>query len=307
MVSMAYASGLLNRETFQESPWPGRAPFALVLTHDVDRVRKTYQYVSHLRTPRGWRQLGSLFAGGRPYWNFDRILRLEQSFGVKSSFYFLQESRHFRYSSPREWAVSLGKYRFDDEQVASVIQTLDQRGWEVGLHGSFESFRNEELLRKEKRDLEDVLGREVEGIRQHYLNLIIPKTWQHQANVGFRYDSSLGFRDRVGYGGLPKFPLSPFRDTFLVLPLTVMDGALFQSERTEEKACDVLRGVLKDAIASHALVVVLWHQRFLNPREFPVEYNTYRFLLEFATQHRAWIATAAEATKWWRNQGLDIG
>lgn len=276
----------------------------MAITHDVDRIRKTYQHLTHLRNRSGWWHLKSLFSGDNPYWNFDRIMELEASFGARSTFYFLQEGHRLASLSRRELAVSLGKYRFGDEPVASIIETLDRGGWEVGLHGSYDSYRSAALLSSEKAELEDVLGHEVEGVRQHFLNLEIPRTWEIQRHAGFRYDSSLGHRDRVGFDGLPRYPVSPFHDGFLVLPLAIMDGALFASHPSETRARERIAKIMAEASNEHALLVVLWHQRFLNPSEFPLQYNVYRFLLSQATRMNAWLATARRAATWWREEGL---
>jgi len=286
------------------SPWPSGAPFAVALTHDVDRIRKTYQYVTHLRRVSGWNRLPSILRGREPYSNFVQIMELERAYGTKSTFYFLEETRPLALLRPREWTLSLGKYRFAEKPVRAAIDMLDSSGWEIGLHGSFESFRNESLLRREKQALEDVVGHEVEGVRQHYLNLDVPKTWEIQRRVGFEYDSSLGWRDRIGLEGIPNRPFSPFRDAFLVLPLAVMDGALFESERTEERARSRLLSVFARAAEEFALVVVLWHQRFVNAAEFPREYRTYEFVLRHARAAGAWMATAGEVASWWRRRGL---
>ncbi|HLB68576.1 MAG TPA: polysaccharide deacetylase family protein [Thermoplasmata archaeon] len=288
----------------QESPWPRRAPFALAPTHDVDRVRKTYQYITHLRTRDGWRGFSTLFTGENPYWNFERIIGLERSLGIRSTFYFLEESRRLATSPPREWMLAMGKYQFSESPVTEVIRRLDRLGWEVGLHGSYDSYRNHDLLMREKRALEDVVGHPVVGIRQHYLNLEIPRTWELHRNAGFRYDSSLGHRDRVGLETLPKFPVAPLGDDFLVLPLAIMDGALFSVCRAEAQARTRIVEIYDAAAREHALVVMLWHQRFVNPEEFPREYGVYAFALAEAARRGAWIAPARDVAEWWRTRGL---
>jgi len=300
------ASGfeLQSEPVRKDSPWPRRAPFALAPTHDVDRVRKTYQYVTHLRTRGGWSRFSTLFRGENPYWNFERIMDLERSLDIRSTFYFLEESRRLATSRPREWALAVGKYQFRETPIADAIHRLDRLGWEVGLHGSYDSYRNPELLAREKRALEDVVGHPVVGIRQHYLNLEIPGTWELHRKAGFRYDASLGHRDRVGLETLPKFPIAPLGDDFLVLPLAIMDGALFSTCRTEAQARTRITEVYDAATRDHALVVVLWHQRFVNPEEFPREHGVYAFGLAEAVRRGAWIAPAQDVAEWWRTQGL---
>jgi len=286
------------------SPWPGEASFALVLTHDVDRIRKTFQYLTHLRSGEVWKNLKGLFSQDNPYWNFDRIMRLEEAFCVRSTFFFLQETKKLAWRRPREWVLSLGKYSFHDDEVASVIQRLDQGGWEVGLHGSYDSYLNSDLLREEKRDLEDVLGHEVEGVRQHYLNLEVPATWKIQKDLGFWYDATLGHRDCFGFEGLPRYPVVPFSDGFHAISLILMDGPFFSTLRRESEVRGALESLMAEASRCHGLMVVLWHQRTINPSEFPLQTRAYEFLLKRARELGAWIARARDAVNWWHEQKL---
>lgn len=266
----------------------------------MDRVRKTYQYFTHLRYRGGMRK--AWFREGNPYWNFYRIMDLERELGVRSTFFFLQETKPLAIRKPSEWVHSLGSYRFDNPQVSAVMTDLDRSGWEVGLHGSFESYRNPELMRSEKLSLEKVLGHPIEGIRQHYLNLEIPRTWQLHADSGLTYDASLGSRTTYGYASLPAFPFAPFQSPFVVLPLTVMDGVLLRAVKNREARMRAIKALVDEAEARHALLTVLWHQRFLNPREFPEEFHLYELLVQHALLSRPWVAKASEVATWWRGR-----
>jgi hypothetical protein len=52
-------------------------PFALCLTHDVDRVRKTYQTLYYALRDRDPSHLRDLVPGAEPYWQFDEVRALE--------------------------------------------------------------------------------------------------------------------------------------------------------------------------------------------------------------------------------------
>ena len=145
------------------------------LTHDVDRVCKTYQYITHDLLHLKFTKLGSIFSKENPYWAFKKIMSIENEYQVKSTFFFLEESLPFKFFSPKNWKLSLGKYKFSTPPVYNIIKELDANGWEIGLHGSYNSFRDYSLLSREKNNLEKVLAKPVVGIRQHYLNLDIPR------------------------------------------------------------------------------------------------------------------------------------
>ena len=84
-----------------KSFWPDGHSCAVCLTHDVDEVKKTYQWITYPLKQIKHGKPGNVFSqfrsfirklkGYEPYWTFDEIIRVENSRGLKSSFYFLKE------------------------------------------------------------------------------------------------------------------------------------------------------------------------------------------------------------------------
>jgi len=282
--------------------WPDHKNFGVCLTHDVDRIRKTYQYVT--KSINGNRQgLRRLFDFKNPYWGFPRIMQIEDKFDVRSTFFFLQESKKINFLKPKEWPLSVGKYRFNNRKVSEIIKTLHKNGWEIGLHGSYESSCSEELLREEKEALEHVIGVEVTGIRQHYLNLKIPQTWRIQQEAGFLYDASFGFRDRIGFRDEKYLPFSPLENMFLEIPLTLMDGVLFSNSEDEDVIWTKCRDLLETAERQKGLLTILWHQRVFNEEEFPGWSNIYTRIIKECIERNAYFGTCKEIRDLWvRNE-----
>ncbi len=280
------------------TPWPGGAPLGVWLTHDVDRVRKTYQYATDLLSRHRVPDLRPLVRGEDPYFNFGRILDFERSQGVRSTFFFLQETLPVGVR-PRTWPRSLGKYRFSDPRVSAAIKDVRHQGWEVGLHGSFRSYRNGGLLSREKHDLELALEEPVHAIRQHYLNLDVPATWELQRATGFKLDASFGNISEVGFPEHRYFPFVNPEAGILVVPLVVSDAAVIRSGWSGAVAKNRIETVLSEALERHALVTVLWHQRHLNPKEFPVLWDLYAWLVAEARTMGGHFTNAAELEKLW--------
>ena len=239
------------------------------LTHDVDRVYKSYQYISHDLVKLKFKKFVKLFSKKDPYWVFDEIMFLEEKNTVKSTFFFLEETIAFNIFSPENWKLSLGKYKFLDPKIRKIIQKLDNEGWEIGLHGSYESYQNSDLLKKEKKALEKALGKPVQGIRQHYLNLNIPNTWIIQKEAGFDYDASLGKKNQVGFPDNLYYPFINKESDMLTIPLALMDGYLFSEKISFENAWRKCLEIINEAEMNNAVMVVLWHQRVFNENEFP--------------------------------------
>ena len=278
------------------SPLPEDAPFALCLTHDVDRPYKGLRSLYYAARDRSAYQLKSALSRSNPYWQFAEIMELERELGVRSAFYFLNEQHLLRdrpardWLSPTNWVQHLGRYDVTAPELVDTIETLSGGGWEVGLHGSFHSADDRERLRYEKAVLEDLLGDSIAGGRQHYLRLSIPETWRHHRAIGLRYDTSLGSGTECGfqYGYRP---LRPFGDGFLVFPLTIMEQALPDPGGDFEAARTVCEEILLEAAANEAVMTVLWHPRCFNEREFPGYRRCYRWLIERAQELGAWVGT----------------
>ena len=185
-------------------------------------------------------------------------------------------------------------------RVAEVIRRLAEGGWEIALHGSHDSYLRPDLLAREKRELEGVLGDEVLGVRQHYLNLEIPRTWEIQAGLGFLYDSTLALKRGVGF---PRGRYRPFLPLpgrrFIEVPVTVMDINLFREARGDPgTALKIINKIYDEAEERGALVTLIWHQRVFNEEEFPGWSEVYRRAVLEARRRGAWIARAVDVARW---------
>lgn len=265
------------------------------LTHDVDRVYKTHQYLT--RDLRGGHlsRLRTLFTGASPFWRFEPLMEVEDRHAARSTYFFLEESIPFEPLRPARWKLSLGRYSYADRRVAEIVRRLDAGGWDIGVHGSYNSFRDGELLRREKASLEAVLGRPTTGIRQHYLNLDVPGTWILQRDAGFRYDASLGRRSGIGF---PQGRYRPFVDPasgMLVIPLAMMESYLFrEAGGSLERAWSLTLQLMDEAEREDAVFTVLWHPHVYNDAEFPGFATLYDRLLGEARARGARFLTCQE-------------
>ncbi len=271
------------------------AGLTVCLTHDVDRIRKTYQYLTKDIRSFRWGNFRTLLNGAKPYWCFDRIMELEASYGVRSTFFFLHETIPFDLLKPANWKLTLGRYSFLETEVKRIIRELDQGGWEIGLHGSYNSYRNLDLLQVEKELLEEVLGREIAGIRQHYLNLDIPETWQLQSKAGFQYDASFGLKNDIGFRQGQYRPFQDESSGITVIPLVLMEAYLFAKARDDlERAWELAEALMDEAEQQQGVFTILWHQRMFNEQEFPGYLEIYRRIIEEAKKRQARFFTCRE-------------
>ena len=297
-----------------KSFWPNGKNFAVCLTHDVDEIRKTYQYIT--RSIRFLKRLDfaalknefislvSKLKGKDPYWTFDEIIDLEKHLGVRSSFYFLKERGKVKISDKKTWRHLGRRYSFKEPKLVEIIKKLRLGGWEVGLHGSFYSYNDFNLLKKEKEELEEVLGDKVIGIRQHNLNLSIPETWRIHEALGFEYDTTLGSNHYVGFRWGTCFPFYPYDVgsgrflKVLQIPLHIEDIVVFRYPNPWEVCVRMVEMVQRYG----GELTLLWHHSVFNEIDYPSWMKLYKDLVEYCKKKGAWITNASNIAKWWKRR-----
>lgn len=282
--------------------WPENRKFALCLTHDIDRVQKSWWHCAYyfLKTGNPY-HLTSLFTKGRekPYWNFERIIDIERKYNVFSTFFFLNETKKGNLLRPATYKLAFGNYKIEDPSIIEMVKILDSGGWEIGVHGSYDSYLNKKLLLKEKTTLEKILGKSILGIRQHHLNLEIPRTWELQHAAGFKYDASFGYRDNVGFRDGKEVPFRPFDSLqFLAIPLTIMESPLFENSNNIEDAWHKCEELINDAEDRGGLLTILWHNNRFNEKEYPGQAGVYEKIIQECKTRSAWIARCSDVFEW---------
>ncbi len=272
------ASQMLVESGFQ-CEYPESQPFAVCLTHDIDTVyypllSKGFEIVKALKNgdlSRAGQIIPQLRSKKRPGWNFKEIADLEEAYGTRSSFYFLTLEKGDE------------GYAYAIEDLEQEMCTLQDRGWEVGLHGGFEAYRDLGSLKREKQNLEKVLNRKVTGYRNHYLKFRVPDTWELLEKAGFQYDTTLGYSDCIGFRNGMCHPFRPFNlktnreMEILEIPLMLMDRTLIQyMQLTMEQAWDQTERLLETVEQYHGTINILWHNTFMEGDEL----RFYRKILE---------------------------
>lgn len=299
------ADPVLSRLAFGDGAgvrYPGGEKFAVCLSHDIDDL---YPPVTHkiLSTPHlakglqmtDLRNLWQPVRGGvnrSPYRNFKKIMDLEESFGARSSFYFLATDRDIR------------RFRYDLAELAPDIGTIADRGWEVGLHGGYYAFDDPGEILEEKRKLDRILGKKSVGYRNHYLQFKVPETWEYLEAAGFRYDSTIGYSNAVGFPNGACHPFRPYDlrrgklfDIFEI-PLAIMDGGLLEQAGSPAAAFELARSVLDRVEQCGGVAMVLWHNTSFGPGFREARERLYRKILAYCRERGAWMTSGEEIWKW---------
>ena len=265
------------------------------LTHDIDRTYKSHQYITKfvrsifkLSYSGVVGQIKSLFVK-HPYWGFNELIEIERDYNVRSTIFFLNESIKFNPLKPITFQLSSGRYNINSSRIEGVIRYLDANGWEIAVHGSYNSYRDKSLMIKEKSVLEEIVGHEIIGIRQHYAKLS-EKTWQYQQEAGFKYDSSFGYTDKIGFKDDKITPFAPFNNDFYVIPLVVMDMCFVNRQNNWEE----LDFIMEQCENSNGVLVIDFHQHTFHEYDFPGYRDAYIRIIEKCRDRKAEFSTLSE-------------
>jgi peptidoglycan/xylan/chitin deacetylase (PgdA/CDA1 family) len=296
-------------ELIEELAGPGEKQFTppkarIVLTHDVDLMRKYRGMMGVRRTISAMirgdareatseiRTASLVLAGLRrdPYDSFDAMFSLEERIGAPSTFFLMGGG-----DAPLD-----GDYTLDDQPMRELLARIEAAGDEIGLHGSYESWRSPEQLLSEMQALERAVGHSVIGARQHYLRFALPETWYAQGQCGLRYDTTLSFPDRTGFrcgwsGCMRPFDIEKRIELPIVeLPLVAMDVSLAVYEKIPaEHAIERLARLLDASQTRDGAFVLLWHNTLHDRRAYPGYWDTMEYFL-FASAGTAEFCTAAQ-------------
>lgn len=115
-------------------------------------------------------------------------LELQKKYDLKTIYFIL-----FADYGHNDKNISVNSRRF---QV--LIKSLADY-CKVGLHSSFSSIRDPDLLQIELNRLSKVLNREISKIRQHFLVLNMPVTYRNMVNLDISDDYSMGYVNHPGF------------------------------------------------------------------------------------------------------------
>ena len=288
-----------------KAEYPENKKFAVCLTHDVDEI---YPPLSHtllsslhymknldfkkLKDQVFWKYKGKEFS---PYLNFKEIMNLEEKYGAKSSFYFIATDSDIR------------RFRYSIEDLENELGSIVDKGWEVGLHGGYYAYNSLEEMKKEKKRLEKVLGEKVIGYRNHYLRFKTPDTWELLAKAGFKYDTTFGYHDMVGFRNGMCHPFKPFNlnsdkeSDILEIPLIIMDAALFGSVNSFEEAWEITKRLIDTVEKYEGVITLLWHSNDFNCAYKDSWVKLYGKILKYCHDKNAWMTSGEKIWGWWEN------
>lgn len=311
-------------------PVPYGCDFIACLTHDIDFVGIRNHFFDHtmfgflyrailqsfinvmngkISWKRLWKNLKTVFllpavyiGIAKDFWlPFDRYLGLEKE--LKSTFFLLPfKGISGTDADGRAWNKRASNY--DIKNLRRHIVKLLSNGCEIGLHG-INAWCSQREAKREFRRIVSATGKPVSGVRIHWL-YFNKESYHFLEKAGFKYDSTCGFNETVGFCAGTAQVFRPIASKQLLeLPLLVQDTAMFFSNRlnvSEDEAFDLCKKIINYVSDFGGVFVVNWHDRSLAPERLWDRF--YKDLLVEIKARRVWFGTGREITRWFELRRL---
>lgn len=194
---------------------------------------------------------------------FDWIMDQSERYGLRSEFYFMA-GKTSKYDSG---------YDVFSPRIQGLLKKISTRGHFVGIHPSYGTLGEPDLLNKEVEKLKLALAKadvrqELTSGRQHYLRWQAESTWDDWEQAGLEFDSSVCFAQHIGFrsGTCRRYRVWSWRESRMLnlveRPLLVMEGSLLADKYmgVQKDNCRQLLADLSDSVKlMRGEMTILWH------------------------------------------------
>lgn len=182
-----------------------------------------------------------------------------------------------KYRIPLIYFVLVADYGYNNKNVSfmsgrfqNLIKSLADYGT-IGIHPGFDSGRNQVMLRKEISRLEQIVNREINCSRHHFLRLSFPESYRYLQEAGITDDYSMGFAAQPGFRAGTCTPFQ-FYDLDLetetslrVHPFAYMEGTFRDYlDMGPEASASAIGTLIEEVKKVNGHFVSLWHNDSLS-------------------------------------------
>ena len=269
--------------------------FAVALSHDIDVCNGAWLQGSFsefkkkrfLSIPK---LILNRWFGKDDWFNFNKITGLERKYNANSTFYFL----------PRKGKVNKWKnadYDIKSTDIKKAIRDLSENGNEIGVHGSFGTHNNSELLMQDMARIQDNI---VEGNRFHFLMFDVSRTTSVLENTNVKYDTSIGFAEQMGFrrGTCLPFYLFNFEkkqiSTVLEIPLIVMDASLIFKKYmglSQKESVPAVIALIEEVKKFNGVLSILWHNTSFSDYKYTGWCDVYEQIISYCKDNDAMLTS----------------
>jgi hypothetical protein len=197
-----------------------------------------------------------------PYDTFSFLRKIEHEHHFKSLVFLLLNDGH-RYDM---------NHSLQTKAYKKLVHSMSKERV-LGLHTSYQSFRDPSALQKEINTFNTLAGSSPSASRQHFLLLTLPSSYRKLVEMGIRDDYSMGYSSRVGFRAgtcrsfmfydltaEQEFPL-------LIHPFALMDVTLRQYMQMDPRAAEVkIFELIQKVRQVRGTFISIWHNESLSDK-----------------------------------------
>lgn len=244
----------------------------ITLTHDVDEpfahrsLKSLLGGIMRGETKTAWHNFTHALEQNS-YYTFPWIVSQEAKLPFADKIYFMRMPLQ-----PCQQDKPYVSYQSKD--MRALVALLKKNKVQIGLHASYFSGENPQIIGREKIELETAIQQSITTNRYHFLRTCLVDDMSYLADAGIKDDYTLAFADQVGFRlgtCRPVAFISPktLKTSNLTLhPLTMMDATLFRYMQLSlddafKQACRLIETVRQYG----GELVLLWHNTMLQPQQ----------------------------------------
>jgi len=223
------------------------------------------------------------------------IMRREKILKASSSFFLLTKS---------DFPDERRNYFKNENYFQQIVKLLKDSS--VNLQGSKEAGFQYNFLPDELQQLD---GFSAKGFRVRYLNFNYQNLFSVLEKGKMKYDSSMGFDEKIGYRAGISYPFQPYNITenrpfnVLEIPLIAMDLALQkQVDFNHRKAKHRFDQLLSKAKKHKSHLSICWHTHLFDPIDFPYWSKIYWQIIKQSRSQEAWLCSLDKLYNYWQNR-----
>ncbi|RLD62640.1 MAG: hypothetical protein DRJ01_05790 [Bacteroidetes bacterium] len=211
-----------------------------------------------------------------PFDNFNLLKKIHLNFNPVYFFLIGKKSSH-----DKNISIKNKKYR-------KLISSFANEN-SVGIHPSYSSFDNFNILKKEVSVLSKIINKPIIRSRNHFLRLKFPETYQSLIDLNIKEDYTMGYSSQIGFrAGICTpfifYDLTKEEITNLkVFPFALMDVTFIRSLKlTPEQALFEIKKIIAEIKNVNGTFISLWHnETFSNINEYKGWQFTYLEMIRF--------------------------
>jgi len=194
-----------------------------------------------------------------PFDSYDYLFGLEENNNLHPIFFF----------HPGTYGQFDKNIPAGNKHIKKLLKRISSKA-SLGIHPSYRSAENPELLSLEKQKLEDATGIEITVARQHFIKIKFPHTYRNYISNGITDDYSMGFATDIGFRAGTSNPFLFFdvlenkTTGLLIHPFVFMEGVYrFYKNIPEKDIIDSIAPLIQQIKQTNGTFISLWHNESL--------------------------------------------